>query len=147
MKANDPARALNPLPGRLFSTAQTGGALIRAPYVLNPSRLGPLQTKKGFANVGSTKTAPAVNANWGIERRIRLSRDLAVTLTIGPAHACAQWHPAMPDRLSPTQWRRYRAGRDRLVAQVAARMGGGRAIVLEQRADGVLEGRVVDAEP
>jgi hypothetical protein len=94
-----------------------------------------------------TKAARPVNtADWGIERRIKLSRDLAVTLTIGPSHACCEWHPTIPDKLSPTQWRRYRAGRDRLVAQVAARMGGGKAIVLEPQADGAIEGRVLDAE-
>jgi hypothetical protein len=86
------------------------------------------------------------DADWAIERHIKLSRGLAVTLTIGPAHACCEWHPEMPDRLTPTQWRRYRRGRDRLVQQVAARMGG-RAIVAELQPDGSLVGCVVEPNP
>ena len=95
-----------------------------------------------------TKSAPLVNrrGDWAIERRITLSRNLAVTLTIGPHGAVAEWDPDFPHSLSPTELRRYRTGRDRLVRQVAAHMGG-RAIIGELGPDGVINCKVVEPQP
>jgi hypothetical protein len=92
-------------------------------------------------------SAPLVNrGDWAIERRIKLSRNLAVSLTIGPHGAVAEWDPDFPHSLSPTELRRYRNGRDRLVRQVAARMGG-RAIIGELGPGGVINCKVVEPQP
>jgi len=62
-------------------------------------------------------------ANWAITRTVRISGRLSVTLTAGPAGLCAEWAPSLPRRLSRAERRRYRAGRDALLAELATRTG------------------------
>jgi hypothetical protein len=41
----------------------------------------------------------------------------------------AEWRPSMPRQLSDQQWAEYRRGRDALLAEVAAAMGGNVAVI------------------
>ncbi|MCW5751361.1 MAG: hypothetical protein KIT07_01470 [Anaerolineales bacterium] len=41
----------------------------------------------------------------------------------------AEWVPDMPKRLTKKEWRQYRAGRDSVIAEAAALIGGGIAMV------------------
>jgi hypothetical protein len=40
-----------------------------------------------------------------------------------------KWRPAMPRRLSDSEWAEYRAGRDALLAEVAEAIGGNVLVV------------------
>ena len=63
-------------------------------------------------------------AEWAITRRIKISAGLEADLTIGPGGACCEWIGGRPRRLTPAQWRRYRSERDKLIGELAHRMGG-----------------------
>ncbi len=51
-------------------------------------------------------------------------------MTYRPARELkAEWRPAMPRRLSGQEWDEYRAGRNTLLAEVAAAIGGNVLVV------------------
>jgi hypothetical protein len=62
-------------------------------------------------------------AEWAISRRIRLSAQASCDLTIGPSGCGAEWI-GNPRRLTPAQQRKYRSERDKLLADVARKLGG-----------------------
>lgn len=54
---------------------------------------------------------------------------LTVTMTCGPGGFTCGWSPDRPRGLSQMEIRRYRAGRDALLGEVAERMGGNVLVV------------------
>jgi hypothetical protein len=63
-------------------------------------------------------------AEWAISRVIPINDRLSVTMTCGPMGFVCEWSPTTPKELKKKERRRYRAGRDQLIAEVAARLGG-----------------------
>jgi hypothetical protein len=63
------------------------------------------------------------SAEWAITRRIRLSASVSCDLTIGPGGAVCEWI-GNPRSLTPAQQRRYRSERNKLLSDVARRLGG-----------------------
>lgn len=65
--------------------------------------------------------APALTATWRVGHR-------TVTLTVptpqpgAVVHACFEWTPDLPQRLSPHELAQYRAGRDRALARLGVRL-------------------------
>lgn len=41
----------------------------------------------------------------------------------GVVHAVAEWTPTEPTRLTTEEWRQYRAGRNRALAEISAELG------------------------
>ena len=71
-----------------------------------------------------------MSAEWAIRRFVEIGPDLAVELTCGPSGFCAEWVPDMPRRrLNKQEMRNYRAARDRLLSEVAERLGGNVLVV------------------
>jgi hypothetical protein len=66
---------------------------------------------------------------WAIEATAQITPSLRVHMTAGPAGFTMEWEPAMPRSLTPGQVNRYRKARDKLIAQVAKRMGSGVAVI------------------
>jgi hypothetical protein len=66
---------------------------------------------------------------WAIERTIKISRNLRVHMTAGPGGMTSEWDPDMPKSLTPKQLKRYRRGRDQLIAEVSERLGVGSLII------------------
>jgi hypothetical protein len=69
-------------------------------------------------------------AEWVISRTVRIGAGLSCEMTAGPGGFTCEWSER-PRRLSRKQVRRYRAGRDALLKEVAARLGGGGVLVVE----------------
>jgi hypothetical protein len=61
---------------------------------------------------------------WALTRRIKISARISADLTIGPGGACCEWVGGHPRSLTPAQQRRYRAARNKLLGDVARRIGG-----------------------
>jgi hypothetical protein len=68
-------------------------------------------------------------AEWTITKRIRINANLQVDLTIGPSGACDEWIGGEPKFLTDVERRRYRDGRDALVAELARKMHANIAVV------------------
>ena len=64
-----------------------------------------------------------IKGEWAIERTIRISSNLSVHMTAGPGGMTSEWDPDVPKNLTPKQLKRYRRGRDQLVAEVSERLG------------------------
>jgi hypothetical protein len=69
------------------------------------------------------------SAEWAITHRIKVNASLSVDLTIGPGGAVAEWVGGDPKFLTDVERRRYRRGRDRLIAEVATKLGGTVAVL------------------
>jgi hypothetical protein len=64
-----------------------------------------------------------MSAEWWFAE---LSLGLAVEITGGPGGMCCEWIPYRPRRsLTKREIRNYRAARNTLLGEVAARLGGG----------------------
>jgi hypothetical protein len=61
---------------------------------------------------------------WAITKRVRINSHLSVDITVGPGGAVAEWIGGEPKFLTAVERRRYRDGRDELLAQVAKKIGG-----------------------
>ena len=68
-------------------------------------------------------------AEWAITRTIAINNKLTVTMTAGPGGFTCEWVPDRPHGLRQREIRRYRAGRDALLGEVAQRMGGNVLVV------------------
>lgn len=68
-----------------------------------------------------TDSAAVVSRSWKVGERM-------VTLTIPRPEggrqliACAEWSPTEPSRLSDQEWREYRQGRNKAIAELAAEL-------------------------
>jgi hypothetical protein len=78
----------------------------------------------------STPSALPTQAEWALTRTVSINNNLSVTMTAGPGGFTCDWIPDRPRGLSRKEIRRYRAGRDELLAKVGERMGGS-VLVLE----------------
>jgi hypothetical protein len=65
-----------------------------------------------------------MTSEFAITRRITISARVACDLTVGPGGACCEWIGGRPRDLTPAQQRRYRSERDKLIQQLALRLGG-----------------------
>jgi hypothetical protein len=63
-----------------------------------------------------------MSGEWAISKTVRITKRLSAHMTAGVSHFVVEWDPAAPRKLNSTGMRRYRAGRDQLLAEVAARM-------------------------
>jgi hypothetical protein len=72
-----------------------------------------------------------INTEWAITRTVAINDKLMVTMTCGPMGFVCEWSPTTPKELKKKERRRYRAGRDALLADVAERMGGKNILVIE----------------
>jgi hypothetical protein len=72
-----------------------------------------------------------MSATWAITRRIKINATLSADMTAGPGGLVVEWIGAVPRRLTAAEQRRYRNGRDRLLTELSARMGGARILVVE----------------
>ncbi len=83
-----------------------------------------------FVGRPQAMTAPPRTPEWAVTRTIKLSSRYSVEMTVGPGGFTCEWSPEIPRPGSCThkELKRYRAGRDALVAEVAQRMG--RAVML-----------------
>ena len=71
-----------------------------------------------------------MTAEWAIRRFVEVGPGIAVEITAGPGGMCCEWVPDVPRRpLNKQEIRNYRTGRDRLLGEVAERMGGGVLVV------------------
>jgi hypothetical protein len=68
-------------------------------------------------------------AEWALTRRIRINASLSVDLTVGPSGACCEWIGSKPKTLTAIELERYRNGRNTLLAEVAAKIGGNVLVV------------------
>jgi hypothetical protein len=69
-----------------------------------------------------------------VSRSFRVGRYTCTLSTPRPERGAvlamvAEWSPHVPTRLSSTELRAYRAGRDAFVAELAAQIGGTAAVV------------------
>jgi hypothetical protein len=100
--------------------------------------------------LGTTQPRPAVSrpsAQWPIRRTMKLSQHLAITIAMSPVGALAHWHGTPPERLSPSQWRRYRKGRSQLARELGECMGDIDVVIVHPSFDGALLGIAVGANP
>jgi hypothetical protein len=72
-----------------------------------------------------------MSATFAITRRVKINAHLSADMTAGAGGFVVEWIAGVPRRLSPAEQRRYRRGRDRLLAELSARMGGARILVVE----------------
>jgi hypothetical protein len=63
-------------------------------------------------------------AESAVTRRIKLSAHISCDLTVGPGDAVCEWVGGRPHHLTAAQQRRYRSERDRLLTEVARKLGG-----------------------
>lgn len=63
-------------------------------------------------------------SEWAETRTFQLSRRLSVEMTVGPGGFVCEWSPDMPERLTPKEWKRYRAARHSMLTALAERLGG-----------------------
>ncbi len=54
----------------------------------------------------------------------RLSKRVAVTMTVGTGGLVCEWDPSQPPELTPKELRRYLRARHELVSRLAERLGG-----------------------
>jgi len=72
--------------------------------------------------------AAALTRSWPVGNR-------TCTLTVprpnpgAPACAVVEWSPDTPSRLTASEWKAYRAGRDQAAAELAAELGGAAAVI------------------
>jgi hypothetical protein len=73
-----------------------------------------------------------MTAEWVLTAQVKVNKRYTVEIAAGPGGMTCAWSPDVPDpkRLSARAMKRYRAGRDALLAQVAERMGG-KVLVIE----------------
>jgi hypothetical protein len=64
-----------------------------------------------------------MSATWAITRTVRINAALSAEMTAGPGAFVVEWDGVMPRRLSAAEKRRYRKGRDELVAEYSAMTG------------------------
>jgi hypothetical protein len=57
-------------------------------------------------------------------KTFRLSKRLAVTITVGVSGLVCEWDPGLPAKLTAKELRRYRAARHKMVSSLAERTGG-----------------------
>jgi len=81
-----------------------------------------------------TFSTPSAGGEWSLTRDVRLGKKLTVRLTHGPGGYTAEWLQR-PRSLANKQMRLYRAARNALAAEVAARFGRTAAIVEPLSAD------------
>jgi hypothetical protein len=67
----------------------------------------------------------SMTAEWAVTRRVRINARLSCDITCGPGGVCVEWIGRSPRGLSAAGQRRYRAGRDAVLAEVARKLGGG----------------------
>jgi hypothetical protein len=70
-----------------------------------------------------------IAAEWALTRTVPINDRLSVTMTCGPMGFVCEWSPTTPKELKKKERKRYRAGRDALLADVAERMGGNILVV------------------
>jgi hypothetical protein len=68
-------------------------------------------------------------ADWALTRTVPINDKLSVTMTAGPGGFTCEWSPITPKELKKKERKRYRAGRDQLLTEVAERMGGNILVV------------------
>jgi hypothetical protein len=80
----------------------------------------------------SNPTDAPAQAEWALTRTVPINNRLTVTMTCGPGGFVCEWSPATPSFKQLKKWerKRYRAGRNALLAEVAERIGGN-VLVLE----------------
>jgi hypothetical protein len=73
-----------------------------------------------------------IAAEWALTRTVSINDKLTVTMTCGPGGFVCEWSPTTPKpkQLNLEDQKRYRAGRDALLAELAERVGGN-VLVLE----------------
>ena len=69
-----------------------------------------------------TAESPALSRAWPVgERTVTLTVQRPKEGTV--MSAVAEWSPDEPTRLSTAEWRQYRSGRNRAIADLAAELG------------------------
>jgi hypothetical protein len=63
-------------------------------------------------------------ADAAFSKKINLGGGLSIELTMSRSGAVCEWSPAMPNRLSRLQWKKYRKARNELAAKLAEHIGG-----------------------
>jgi hypothetical protein len=103
-----------------------------APNSPKPGKPGPETPQQSMTAVSSgnrgTDSAAVVSRSWKVGER-------TVTLTIPrpsagrPLFATAEWAPSEPARLNTEEWTAYRLGRHQAIAELAAELGIGIAVL------------------
>ena len=65
-----------------------------------------------------------ITDTYGVITRARITKTLLVEITASPAGITCEWIGERPPKLNARQFARYRAARNKAIAELAERMGG-----------------------
>ncbi|MBN1379688.1 MAG: hypothetical protein JXA04_10690 [Gammaproteobacteria bacterium] len=65
-----------------------------------------------------------MNSEYAESKTFRLSENLSVAFTVGPAGFCCEWTQDIPESLSAEELRLYKVARNEMLRRLAQRMNG-----------------------